>query len=435
MGTLIFLVVVAVLAYRCSTSEDRERLLGRFVTNLRATKDTAEHLRSQGEPYRQALRERMPRVVATPVLMALNVLVFILMLRGTGTLADPDTLIGWGGSVGPRTTNGEWWRLVTSMFVHAGFGSLVVNLLGLAHAGRTLERMVGRPAVAAVYFASGIFAGLWAISSYPTTVAVGASGAVFGLYGMLIAASVWSLFPPSAVTMPRGVAKRTAIVASAILIYDLVDGSLPAGAEFAAMFVGLVAGAALSKDIHEATIPPHRLAPAGVSTLVIAFVCAVPLHGIADVRPEIANVVALEDRTTQTYQAAAERFRGGRMNADALAQVIDRSIVPELQATDARLKALKHVPPEHQPLINDAEEYVRLRSESWRLRAEGLRRSSAPVVRRVAKTETESDTNFRVRAEKQHRGNMMTMAKAEGTERASLEALQRLKAPPAPEQR
>jgi hypothetical protein len=226
-----------------------------------------------------------------------------------------------------------------------------------------------------------------------------------------------------------------AIVAVAILMYDLLDGSLPAGAEFAAMFVGIVAGAALSKNIDEATIPPHRLAPAGVSTLVVAFVCAVPLHGIADVRPEIANVFSLEERTSQTYVAAMERFRSGRINADALAQVIDRTIVPEMQSTDARLKALKHVPPEHQQLITDAEEYVRLRSESWRLRAEGLRRSSVPVVRRVAKAEIESDTNFRVRAEKQHRGNMMTMAKAEGTERASLEALQRLKAQPAPEQR
>ena len=86
------------------------------------------------------------------------------------------------------------------------------------------------------------------------------------------------------------------------------------------------------------------------------------------------------------------------MSAEALAQVIDRSIMPELQAARARLKALEGVPPEHQALVAGAEEYLRLRDESWRFRAEGLRRT-----------------------------NMLRLRQAENAERISLEALHRIR--------
>ena len=87
------------------------------------------------------------------------------------------------------------------------------------------------------------------------------------------------------------------------------------------------------------------------------------------------------------------------MTAEALAQVIDRSIVPELHAALARLKALDGVPPEHQALVAGAQEYLRLRDESWRFRAEGLRKT-----------------------------NMLKLRQAENAERISLEALHRIQA-------
>jgi len=64
-----------------------------------------------------------------------------------------------------------------------------------------------------------------------------------------------------------------------------------------------------------------------------------------------------------------------RITAEALAQLIDRTIVPELHAAEARLKELDRVPHEHQPLVAGAEEYFRLRDASWRLRVEGLQKA------------------------------------------------------------
>ena len=139
--------------------------------------------------------------------------------------------------------------------------------------------------------------------------------------------------------------------------------------------------------------------------------------------------------TAGAYQAGVERFQKGRMTAEALAQLIDRTIVPQLEAADARLKSLHGVPPEHKPLVADAEEYLRLRSESWRLRAEGLRKAGKVPPREMAKgavvadASPTSDANWRLRAESQHRSNMATLGKAEGTERASLEALRKIRLP------
>jgi len=157
-------------------------------------------------------------------------------------------------------------------------------------------------------------------------------------------------------------------------------------------------------------------------------VSAVPIRGIADIRPEMTHLVAIEDQTTHTYQRAADEVKRGRMTAEGLARLIDEKIVPELQTADSRLKALEHVPSEHQPLVDDAKEYVRLRSDSWRLKAEGLRKAVAPTVRKSTRTELESDASWRLRTESQYRTNMTTFAKAEGAERSSLAALERIKA-------
>src|SRR5512135_2298480 len=77
-------------------------------------------------------------------IVTLNVVVFAGMLFGSGTLDDPETLVAWGGNFGPRTTNAEWWRLVTAQFVHAGPLHLLATLAGLIQVGRFTERVVGR---------------------------------------------------------------------------------------------------------------------------------------------------------------------------------------------------------------------------------------------------------------------------------------------------
>jgi hypothetical protein len=127
------------------------------------------------------------------------------------------------------------------------------------------------------------------------------------------------------------------------------------------------------------------------------------------------------------YRAAIDRLRLGRITVETLAQLIDRSIIPELQAAEVRLKSLRNVPQEQQPLVADAEAYVRLRSESWRLRALGLRRTTTLPVREAGAADAVSHASWRLRAEAQQKGNLRALGKAENAEQTALKALEKIK--------
>jgi membrane associated rhomboid family serine protease len=124
---------------------------------------------------------------ATYVLIAINVLVFI------GASAAGSSLGGGGGGgrvfqdgalVGVAVADGQWWRLVTSAFLHSGILHILFNMYVLYWLGTMLEPALGRARFLALYFTSvlaGSFGAL--LLSSPTTATVGASGGVFGLMG------------------------------------------------------------------------------------------------------------------------------------------------------------------------------------------------------------------------------------------------------------
>jgi membrane associated rhomboid family serine protease len=409
------------------TPEERARLLRGVLAVIGQLKDAAAYGRPECQPFQDALRARTPWVLVTPTLVALNAAIFVFMLFGAGALGDPETLVRWGANFGPRTTNGEWWRLVTSMFVHSGMLHLLVNVAGLASIGLILERLVGRLTFAAVYLAAGVFVSLVSLSVYPMAVDAGASGAIFGLYGLLLASLVWGMLHRSSVTIPLMAVKRLGPAAVLFILYNVVNDGLGGTAELTGFVAGLVCGLVLARGASDGKAPTRRLAAAMAVTVAIAVASAVVLRGVTDVRPEIERVVAVEDRTAGAYQIAVDRFRNGRITAEALAQTIDQAIVPELHAANSRFKALDRVPHEQQPLVAAAEDYFRLRFESWRLRAEGLRKTDGLTPRGDGRTEPASNENSRRRAETQHKANMLTLGRAEGMERESLEALHRMR--------
>jgi membrane associated rhomboid family serine protease len=419
--------------------EERLKLLRALEDKFWLAKDTATAVRAQDEPFRVALSQRTPWPIVTPAIVALNVFVFLGMAFGSGAMSDPTTIVAWGGNFGPRTTNGEWWRLLASLFVHAGFIQLVANIAGVVQIGITLERMLGHFTVLTVYLAAGLFAGLESLSSHPIGISAGASGAIFGLYGLLLATLLWGrlqrspvaaadasesqeglglrdlLRPADAptvvdaaesadgadgtapVSIPLKTLARIAPFAGLFILYNVGSDGLTT-AELSGLISGFTCGLVLARRARERKAPLVQVAAAMAITLVIVAVSAVLLRGVADVRPEIARVLALEERTAGAYEKAVGQFKNGAMSAQALAKMINQSIVPELQNERARLKAMTGVPREHQPLVDGAEEYFRLRDESWRLRSDALNRS-----------------------------NMLALRAADRSERASLEALERIR--------
>ncbi|HEX8958432.1 MAG TPA: rhomboid family intramembrane serine protease [Solirubrobacterales bacterium] len=124
---------------------------------------------------------------ATFALIALNVAAFLAEIAGGGgglASGSGSTVIGEFGLRGTSVANGEWYRLVSGGFMHAGLFHIAFNMFALFILGRLLEPAIGTPRFVALYFAS-LFAGAFgalALTS-PAQVTVGASGAIFGLFG------------------------------------------------------------------------------------------------------------------------------------------------------------------------------------------------------------------------------------------------------------
>jgi membrane associated rhomboid family serine protease len=382
----MLLVVVAVLVsfvWYILTPVERARVVRAAVEAARRLPGAIRPIRSmtaggaEPESLRQALHARTPHVYVTPALAAAAAVVFAGMLAGAGSLADPDTLVRWGASYGPRTTSGEWFRLLTALFVHAGPLHLLVNLAALLTLGPVLERLVRPLAFAAVFVAAGAVSIVVSLSLDPVGVHGGASGAVSGLYGLLIAAVLWGLVERSALTISLATLKNLVPVAAAFVLYNAATGELWHGATRGGFLAGLGCGLLFARRVGARTPPMRQIVAATVATLVIVAGSAAPLRGLVDVRPEIEQVMAVEHRTAAAYDAAVGRFRHGTTTAAALAEMIDREIVPELAAAQGRLGMLGRVPEEHRPLVAAAEEYLRLRTEGWQIRSTALRTSTA----------------------------------------------------------
>jgi membrane associated rhomboid family serine protease len=119
-------------------------------------------------------------------LIAINVLVYVFELAGGGsTDGTGNWIFDHGALWGPLVGQGDWWRVVTAMFLHYGPIHLALNMYSLYFAGTLLEHLIGRWRFALLYFASGIAGSAGALLWSPNAVTVGASGAIFGILGAL----------------------------------------------------------------------------------------------------------------------------------------------------------------------------------------------------------------------------------------------------------
>jgi membrane associated rhomboid family serine protease len=388
LAFLIVLAAVASCAYLLVAPEDWVKLRETADDHLRPVKREVVRVRAATQGFRATLRARTRWVIVTPVIVGLNIVVFLFMAAAQGSVGEPATLLAWGASLGRLTANAEWWRLATALFVHAGMLHLVANTLGFAQVGSLLERLLGPASVASVYVAAGVLAGLVNISEYPLAIHAGASGAVFGIYGLLLAVTGWGLVRRTPL-IPFSTYESLAPAAALFLLYSIAADGLTNGANLIGLLVGGMSGLVLAKEVAQGK-PDLRLTAittSGAAVVTIIVVILMPFRGLVDARPAIDNVVAIEDQTAGPYRTAVQRFRKGQTDTKALTDLITRTIMPELQAARARVEALEDVASEQKPLIDDAAEYLRLREASWLLRSEGLRKGSTATLRDADRAE------------------------------------------------
>jgi rhomboid protease GluP len=139
-------------------------------------------------PPRSTRGSRWATAPATYTLVGINCVVYLAMvLRGVSP-SNPSVqdLVHWGANFGGYVLAGQWWRLLTAAFVHVGILHLATNMWCLWNLGLLGEPLLGPAGVVAVYCLTGIAGNLLSTAVHPQIVGAGASGAVFGLAGVLI---------------------------------------------------------------------------------------------------------------------------------------------------------------------------------------------------------------------------------------------------------
>ena len=130
-------------------------------------------------------KERKPLI--TYGLIIINLIIFLLMyVFGNGS-EDINTLINFGANYAPLTKTGEYYRLISSAFLHIGLLHLFFNLYALYIVGTQIEQFFGKVKYILIYLFSAIMGSLFTlVLSSENTVSAGASGAIFGLFGALL---------------------------------------------------------------------------------------------------------------------------------------------------------------------------------------------------------------------------------------------------------
>jgi len=207
-----------------------------------ATREPAAQEPEGQEPATQEpsqLRSSRPYTI-TVALIAVNVLVFLAMvLSGVSFInPSPEQVRSWGGDFGPATVGAhQWWRLLTSIFLHFGIIHIGFNMYVLFQIGPFIETVFGRARYLIIYFAAGLFGSLVSVWIHPNAVGAGASGAIFGLYG-----AVFGFLLVQRRTLDPVATKSIAKSAGIFILYNVVYGSMSGTTDLSAHIGGLFAG-------------------------------------------------------------------------------------------------------------------------------------------------------------------------------------------------
>ena len=226
--------------------------------------ETATHL----PPARQS-----QRFLLTQAIVGINVLVFLgMVLSGVSPLSP--TLLQlqtWGANYAPLSLGKEPWRILASNYVHIGIIHIFFNMWCLWNLGRLAESIFDRGIYLLVYTASGIAGSLVSLWWHPQGIGAGASGAIFGLAGGLIAVLYLGKLP-----MAKAALKPTLRSLVMFAAYNLFFGLVP-GIDNAAHLGGLAAGLGLGAVLAGSVTQPPEMrarwrnyAAVGTTVLLLA---------------------------------------------------------------------------------------------------------------------------------------------------------------------
>lgn len=222
--------------------ENRNRLTEDLSETKKELNDSIKSEEDDNEPkHKVKFNDLVPNknYLFTPIIIYINVFIFLLMLLFGVHFFTPsvDSLINWGGNLRYLTIHGQFWRLLTSIFLHSGIIHLAANMYALLFVGAALEKAIGKNKFLFSYLVTGIVASLNSLMFHDNIVSVGASGAIFGLFGVLLALLLFKEFNVNDVSK-----KNLLSSVGFFIFYNIIYGFNKAGIDNAAHIGGLISG-------------------------------------------------------------------------------------------------------------------------------------------------------------------------------------------------
>lgn len=319
--------------------------------------------------FHRTLAALTPRVWCTPALAAVIVAVFVALIASGVSMWKPvaSDLIPWGANFGPRTMNGEWWRLETCTLLHFGIVHLVFNLLALVGIGRLVERLLGNIGFLMACFVTGVAGSLTSLFWNPIVVSVGVSGVVFGLFGVLL-----GFLTRGRGTIPVAVLRELRNSGLSFVGYNLVFSMMASGIDHGAHLGGLAAGLLLG-FVAGRPLDSRFLATRGIRNLAMA---ALSVSGIGaamaalpdaprDAVAEMSALAKAEGQLLKNYAQLVERSKQGQVDDAGLARELEEEILPGWRKLREGWRSLKTVPGTRQNVLDGIDKCLGLREESW----------------------------------------------------------------------
>lgn len=337
------------------------------------------------------------RAPVTMALLVVNILIFAAMLVQGASLWHTSTAIplAWGANFGPATQDGQWWRLVSAMFLHFGLLHLALNMWALWDVGRLLEQVFGRWRFLLLYLGCGVIGNLLSLVVQGNrAVSAGASGAIFGLYGALVL-FLWR----ERAQVDRGEFRWMFGAATIFIVLALVMGQVVPGIDNSAHIGGLISGALLgvalsrpwtwnsprNRKVRFVSLGLVALAVASMLTLVPA-----PSYRLGEeirAREAISQFLAQDRRISQQWESILGKGQSESLSFEQLAGQIDSSVTSEYQESFENLAALHlDTAAPSARTLEILRKYAELRSNASQALSEGLRNRDPAQIRKALET-------------------------------------------------
>jgi rhomboid protease GluP len=303
------------------------------------------------QEFQQHLITATPYAYVTPLLIAANVAVFAVMAAlGIKVLGGrAEEYLRFGANFAPLTTGGEWWRLFTCTFIHFGIVHLAFNMWALWDSGRLTERLFGNAWFAALYVFAGLCGSSVSMLWNQEIISGGASGAVFGVFGALLA-----YMTVERGSIPPQTLNRLRLSTSTFVVYSLFYGFVQSGIDNAAHLGGLAGGFLMGLILARPLAEPRR-SRGRARRAVLAFaltITTLPTMALftpdtsriyrqaRELQKEIDAFSAEEKRLQAAFLDIAGQSRSKKIEADAALAQLRGNILPAWDAAVARLARL-----------------------------------------------------------------------------------------------